>query len=80
MAFAFDHTEKLMGMAGLWDAWKDPPNDQWLQSCTIVVTEPTELMAKPWEGWTEAGESHLMISSNEDLLVQEILRPLTFEF
>ncbi len=31
--------------AGLWDAWKDPATDQWLQSFTIVTTEANELMS-----------------------------------
>jgi putative SOS response-associated peptidase YedK len=30
--------------AGLWDAWKDPAGD-WLQSFTIITTEPNELTA-----------------------------------
>jgi putative SOS response-associated peptidase YedK len=29
--------------AGLWDAWKDPANNQWLQSFTIITTTPNEL-------------------------------------
>jgi putative SOS response-associated peptidase YedK len=32
--------------AGLWDAWKDPVHDQWLQSFTIILTKPNELIAK----------------------------------
>lgn len=31
--------------AGLWDAWKDPDNLQWLQSFTIITTTPNELTA-----------------------------------
>lgn len=31
--------------AGLWDAWKDPVNGEWLQSFTIVTTDANELMA-----------------------------------
>lgn len=31
---------------GLWDAWKDPANNQWLQSFTIVTTDPNKLTAK----------------------------------
>ncbi len=30
--------------AGLWDRWKDP-NGQEIHSCTIITTEPNELMA-----------------------------------
>ena len=30
--------------AGLWGAWKNPETDQWLQSFTIITTDPNELM------------------------------------
>jgi putative SOS response-associated peptidase YedK len=44
--FAFDLTNgNMMAMAGLWDAWKNPANGEWLQTFTIIVTEPNELMA-----------------------------------
>ena len=44
--FAFDLANgKMMGFAGLWDAWKDPANGQWLQTFTIITTEANELMA-----------------------------------
>jgi len=33
--------------AGLWDAWRDPAADNnWLQSFTIITTDPNELTAK----------------------------------
>jgi len=33
--------------AGLWDAWRDPAADnKWLQSFTIITTDPNELTAK----------------------------------
>jgi putative SOS response-associated peptidase YedK len=32
--------------AGLWDAWKDPVGDSWLQSFTIVTTKPNELTSQ----------------------------------
>ena len=35
----------LFALAGLWDAWKNPDDGQWLQSFTIVTTEANELMA-----------------------------------
>jgi putative SOS response-associated peptidase YedK len=31
--------------AALWDAWKDPAQDEWLQSFTIITTLPNELIA-----------------------------------
>jgi putative SOS response-associated peptidase YedK len=44
--FGFDLTTgHMMGFAGLWDAWEDPANGQWLQSYTIITTDANELMA-----------------------------------
>ena len=37
---------KPFAFAGLWDAWKDPKNDEWLLSFAIVTTEPNELTAQ----------------------------------
>ena len=35
---------KAFAFAGLWDAWKDPAQgDAWLQSFTIITTDPNEL-------------------------------------
>lgn len=31
--------------AGLWTGWKDPADDQWLRTCTIVTTEANEKIA-----------------------------------
>ena len=31
--------------AGLWDAWKNPADGQWLRSCTIITTDADELLA-----------------------------------
>jgi putative SOS response-associated peptidase YedK len=43
--FAFDLSNgHMMAFAGLWDAWKDPANGQWLQSYTIITTDANELM------------------------------------
>ena len=45
--FAFDLANgTMMAFAGLWDAWRDPTNDKWLQSYTIITTDANELMAK----------------------------------
>ena len=30
--------------AGLWEAWKDPANDEWLHTCTIITGEPSEFV------------------------------------
>jgi putative SOS response-associated peptidase YedK len=44
----------LATQAGLWDAWKDPANGQWLQSYAIITPDANELMAQvhnrppPW--------------------------------
>ena len=38
-AFRFTTHDELLGVAGLWDAWKSP-QDEWLQSFTIITTDP----------------------------------------
>lgn len=35
-----------LALAGIWSAWKDPANDEWLRSCSIVTTTANELMAR----------------------------------
>jgi putative SOS response-associated peptidase YedK len=35
--------ERPFAFAGLWDAWKDPVNGEWLQSYSIITTDPNEL-------------------------------------
>ena len=54
---------EIMTMAGLWEAWKNPEDGQWLRSCTIITTEANEMMApihdrmpvilgsEDWEKW-----------------------------
>jgi hypothetical protein len=42
---------RLFAFAGLWDAWKEPKNspqqhNTWLQSFTVITTEPNELTAR----------------------------------
>lgn len=32
--------------AGLWDAWKDPANGEWLQTFSIITTDPNEVTAE----------------------------------
>ncbi len=34
----------LFGFAGLWDAWKNPQTDEWIQSFAIITVPPNELM------------------------------------
>jgi putative SOS response-associated peptidase YedK len=36
--------DELFAFAGLWDAWKDA-DGQVIRTCTIITTEPNELMA-----------------------------------
>lgn len=31
-------------LRGLWGAWKNPATDDWLQSYTVITTDPNELM------------------------------------
>lgn len=43
--FAFTLRDDLpFAFAGLWDAWRDPETDEWLQSFAIITTEANELM------------------------------------
>jgi putative SOS response-associated peptidase YedK len=32
--------------AGLWEVWKEPATEEWLQTCTIITGEPNELVAQ----------------------------------
>jgi putative SOS response-associated peptidase YedK len=34
-----------LAFAGLWDAWKEPTGEQWLQSFSIITTEANEIMS-----------------------------------
>jgi putative SOS response-associated peptidase YedK len=43
--YAFATRQEPFAFAGLWDGWKDPANGQWLQSYTIITTDPNELTA-----------------------------------
>jgi putative SOS response-associated peptidase YedK len=61
---------QIMPMAGLWEAWKNPEDGQWLRSCTVVTTEANELMApihdrmpvilgsEDWERWLGEGPAN----------------------
>jgi putative SOS response-associated peptidase YedK len=35
-----------LAFAELWKAWKDPANEQWLQTFAFITTEPNELTAE----------------------------------
>lgn len=44
--YAFSLTaDATFAFAGLWDAWKDKTSGEWLQSFTIITTDPNELTA-----------------------------------
>ncbi|MCB9437870.1 MAG: SOS response-associated peptidase [Anaerolineales bacterium] len=34
----------IFGMAGLWEQWKDPATGELITSCTIITTDPNELI------------------------------------
>ena len=33
----------MFALAGIWDRWRDPATDEWIESCCIVTCEPNEL-------------------------------------
>jgi putative SOS response-associated peptidase YedK len=43
-AFALRSGEPF-AFGGVWDAWKDPATEDWLQSFSIITTDPNELTA-----------------------------------
>ncbi len=36
----------FMALAGLWENWKNPADDAWMRSFTIITTTPNELCAE----------------------------------
>jgi putative SOS response-associated peptidase YedK len=32
--------------AGLWEGWKDPANNEWLHTCTIITGEPNDFVGE----------------------------------
>ena len=38
--------DQPFAFAGLWDAWKDPANGEWLQTFAVITTDPNELTAE----------------------------------
>ncbi len=65
--------------AGLWDAWKDPANGEWLQTFAIITTDANELASKvhdrmpvilhpkDYDRWLERGQA--------EQLPVDLLRP-----
>ena len=61
-------SQEPYGFAGLWERWKDITNGQWLETFTIITTDPNELVAplhnrmpvilerKDYERWLDAGD------------------------
>ena len=54
-----------VGFAGVWSAWKNPADDEWVRSCAILTTAatgiiagihgrmPVALVPEVWEGWLD---------------------------
>jgi putative SOS response-associated peptidase YedK len=65
--------------AGLWDTWKTPSGD-WLKTCTIITTEPNELMSKIHNRMpvilTRESEREWMNKANDDAgYLKSLLQP-----
>lgn len=60
----------VLALAGLWEAWKEKDkagDDDWLRTCTIITTEPNQLLAPihdrmpvvlppdSWDTWLDRG-------------------------
>jgi putative SOS response-associated peptidase YedK len=62
--------DQPFAFAGLWDAWKDPVNGEWLQTFAIVTTTANELTGevhdrmpvilhpRDYDRWLERGDAH----------------------
>jgi putative SOS response-associated peptidase YedK len=58
---------ELLGLAGLWSSWRDPDTAARLYTCTILTTDPNELVARihdrmpvvldptDWDAWLAEG-------------------------
>ena len=69
--------------AGLWDAWKDPANGEWLQTFAVITTDANELTAnvhdrmpvilhaRDYDRWLARGEA--------EQLPTDLLRPYEAE-
>ena len=70
-------TGEPFAFAGLWDAWKDPANGEWLQTFAVITTFANELTGKvhdrmpmilhprDYDRWLDRGET---VQSPTDLL------------
>ena len=38
--------DRPFSFAGLWEGWKDPATEEWLRTCTIITSDPNELVAQ----------------------------------
>jgi len=59
---------RLFGVAGLWDRWKDKASGEWLDTFTVITTDPNEVMEpfhnrmpvilrpEDFERWMEPGD------------------------
>lgn len=74
---------EILGFAGLWDAWKDPANGEWLQTFAIITTTANELTSavhdrmpvilnpRDYDRWLARGEV--------ERLPTDLLRPFDAE-
>jgi len=70
-----------VGFAGVWSAWKNPANDEWVRSCAILTTAatgviagihnrmPVALVPEVWEAWLDR-------ELTEPEQVQSLIRPI----
>ena len=68
-AYTLEHGQPF-AFAGLWSAWKDPANGEWLQTFAVITTTPNELTAevhdrmpvilhpRDYDLWLQRGESN----------------------
>jgi putative SOS response-associated peptidase YedK len=66
-------------LAGLWDVWKTPEGE-WLKTCTIITTEPNELMSSIHNRMpvmlTREAEAEWMNKANDDAgYLKSLLQP-----
>ncbi len=69
----------LFAFAGLWDVWKRPDGQQ-LHTCTIITTEPNELVAPVHNRMPvilpkDAQEEWLDLAQHDTHVLQQLLKP-----